>query len=403
MSVIKQNGMNDFPYEPDQLTKELRDGPLTDLYNVIYLSVKGKCNLNTYGYAKTKSNILANKIWSLAYDWEALLSKIPNPKQVAMGMTIHRVTASKETIAYLHKCNHTISYNQILAQNNAWERMVSSGTDAYGEICKNKVTHSSIDNNDGKQQTTTGFGTTHHTNSLLFQPTKMIAPSELESIPANIGVLERNNTGMKEISSYSVKNKKSPSLFPSHLDDVATHSLDLRFRRDLIWSICGGIPEQADKTLPLLGSWTPFNIEVTGVSLTASSKHYLPVIDKPPDYDVLKSYLEFLVDSTEQLEIDRIFIHADEAVYSKILHIMWKHGDSFKRIIPLMGGFHQLLVMMKILYKRYGVMGHAKWFKDAQVIASGSVDQAMEDRNYYRAFDCTKKHSTQSFRLESTH
>ena len=67
-----------------------------------------------------------------------------------MGMTIHRITASKEVANYLHRANHIISYYDIRMQNLAWEKMVSSGESFKTDICKAVPTHSSIDNNDGR-------------------------------------------------------------------------------------------------------------------------------------------------------------------------------------------------------------------------------------------------------------
>ena len=143
---------------------------MPDLYNVIYLTIKDTRSLNGHGYAVTTSKNLASKIWSTAYDWEALITGQKNPKQVLMGMTIHRITASKEVANYLHRANHIISYYDIRMQTLAWENIVSSGESFKTDICKAAPTHSSIDNNDGRQETLTGYGTTQHTNSLLFQP-----------------------------------------------------------------------------------------------------------------------------------------------------------------------------------------------------------------------------------------
>ena len=98
---------------------------------------------------------------------------------------------------------------------------------------------------------------------------------------------------------------------------------------------------------------------------------YLPVIPQAPDYGVLMEYLKFLLETTEDLNIQRIYVHADEAVYSKLLQLIWKHGKFDKKIIPLMGGFHQLLVLQKIIYKRHACIGYKKWFVDSKIIASG--------------------------------
>ena len=62
-------------------------------------------------------------IWSLASDWESLITKRPNPENTTMGLIIHRLTRSKGVINILHKSNHSISYQDIRLQNSAWANM----------------------------------------------------------------------------------------------------------------------------------------------------------------------------------------------------------------------------------------------------------------------------------------
>ena len=87
-----------FPFTADQLIKELYRGPVNDLYNVIYLTVKSTCTIKNHGYAATNSETLAAKNWSLASDWEALITGDVIAKQMLMGMIIHRITGSKLVI-----------------------------------------------------------------------------------------------------------------------------------------------------------------------------------------------------------------------------------------------------------------------------------------------------------------
>ena len=49
----------------------------------------------------------------------------------------------------------------------------------------------------------------------------------------------------------------------------------------------------------------------------------MSIIPQPVcDYNVLKAYLLFLVETTENLEIQQIFSHCDQALYSDLLHII---------------------------------------------------------------------------------
>ena len=78
-------------------------------------------------------------------------------------------------------------------------------------------------------------------------------------------------------------------------------------------------------------------------------------------------------------------MHADEAINSKINIIMWLHQGKYDQIVPLIGGFHTLLVYLKILYKKYGCLGFQDWWVHSGVIADGSVSQAIEGRHYARS------------------
>ena len=118
---------------------------------------------------------------------------------------------------------------------------------------------------------------------------------------------------------------------------------------------------------------------------------YLPANENPPEHGVCKQYLEYIMEVMNVLEIKEIFVHADEQVYARICQLIWKYKDKFKSVIPLMGGFHQLRVFQKILYKRYAVIGYPAWYSDAGVIAEGSAENAFKGGHYYRSMHIHKE------------
>lgn len=103
-----------------------------------------------------------------------------------------------------------------------------------------------------------------------------------------------------------------------------------------------------------------------------------------PDYPVCKEYLDCLLGMIADLEIPHIFVHADEMVYAKLYHIIWKNPDLYRKIKVLMGGFHQLRVCQRLIHKRHAAKGYKQWWVDAEIIASGSADKAIEGGHYYR-------------------
>ena len=91
-----------------------------------------------------------------------------------------------------------------------------------------------------------------------------------------------------------------------------------------------------------------------------------------------------ILQMAEDLEIEHILLHADEAIISKMSMIMWLYQEKYDKLIPLMGGFHMLLVFLKILHKKYGCLGLDQWWVAGGAIKEKSVQQAIEGKHYYR-------------------
>ena len=313
--------------------------------------------------------------------------------QTVLGLIIHRETASKEGVKYLHKCNHTISYNAIRKQNEAWARMVSNKPYCASSFRKGVTTHSTIDNNDGKQETIDGTGTTHDTNITMFQlPTddELLLPTikeEDETPQTLLDSTEEENT----VKPFHIGKLVSPPLIKADQCDDKDYELELCLKRDIAWSAAGSLIADSDteQNYDPLGSWTAFMREVTQSSPIKFVQEYQPVLPHAPEYPICKKYLDGIIDIINDLELSHIYVHADELVYSKLCHILWKNPKLYKQVIVLMGGFHQLRVMQKILYKRYNFRQMQQICVEAEVIAKGSSDQAFEGRHYYR---CLRVH-----------
>ena len=56
-----------------------------------------------------------------------------------------------------------------------------------------------------------------------------------------------------------------------------------------------------------------------------------------------------------------------------MLIIVWNHGDEFKKVIPSIGEFHQLLCLQKVMYKRYACRELETRITDAGTTKSASA------------------------------
>ena len=260
-------------------------------------------------------------------------------------------------------------------------------------FCKGLPVHISIDNSDGKQQTLTGASTTHYTNGTVFQH-KRDYHDEVhvaENIHEEI-ICEEEIKDDEVYGTYKIKQKVSPPT-TTFEDDKKNDTLKWCMKRDLAWILTSAIGDELSSSdmLEPLGSWTNFMKQVTETNTEKCFLEYLPVVPLPPGDNVCKWYLDLLVKMIDDLEADCIFLHADEAVYSKVMMIKWLHDDNYNKIIPLLGGFHTLLVKLKILRKKYGILGLKEWWIDAEAIQAGSAEKADEGRHYSRSIRLHKQ------------
>ena len=375
-----------WPLTPEEMLQEINRGPPQVLYNAIYSTLEDTCKKNSFGYFATESQLKATKIWSLACDWESLITREVAGKQAYLGLIIHRDTASKVGVNYLHKCNHSLSYNAIRLQNDAWARMITDKTYCASSFRKGVTTHSTMDNNDGHQETIDGTGTTHDTNITMFQlPTEeeMLLPTvgEQQDIPHKLSTTLEAEYSLKP---YYIGKLVGPPRFDYKVEEKESNGeLQYCMKRDIAWAAAGSLVNDAlDETdYDPLGSWTAFLKQTTNSVPIKCVQEYQPVWPHPPEYPICKKYLDSVIEIINDLELSHMFVHSDELVYSKLCHILWKNPELYKKVILLMGGFHQLRVMQKILYKRYNCRQMQQICVEAEIIAKG--------RHYYR---CLRVH-----------
>ena len=175
--------------------------------------------------------------------------------------------------------------------------------------------HITFDNSDGKQQTLTGSQTTHHTTGTICQavheedPTSVTASKQEQS---NIIDQEEPDYGLFKIP----KKRAPPPSFPDFTDDyIETQLLDDALKRNIAWVLVGTVgndclkeffPEVVQDELGPIGSWTSFMKTVTNCSTTKCELEYLPVVPLPPGDNVIKWYMNMIMQIADDLELHYI-------------------------------------------------------------------------------------------------
>ena len=82
---------------------------------------------------------------------------------------------------------------------------------------------------------------------------------------------------------------------------------------------------------------------------------------------------------------------SNQDVFYKISQIMLLVCDKHTGIVDIMGGFHIILVNLKILYKKYGLLCLRGWWVKSKIIADGSSDNVLEGGHYSRGTRLNKQ------------
>ena len=84
-----------------------------------------------------------------------------------------------------------------------------------------------------------------------------------------------------------------------------------------------------------------------------------------------------MLQMSQDVDLNCIFAHAEEAINCNLVLIQWLHKGKYHKVVTLMGGFHNLLVKLKILYKKYTVLGLRDWWVESGAVADGSAQKAI--------------------------
>ena len=126
-------------------------------------------------------------------------------------------------------------------------------------MVKGIATHVTLDNNDGRQETTTGAGTTHDTNFTIFQPVLKGETYQRNEITRENLQLDPSFEELTEVPDYSIGQRKSPPLFPLHVDNTDSNELEKSLKKDSIWAITIGYGGYDGNSFDdPIGSWTDF-------------------------------------------------------------------------------------------------------------------------------------------------
>ena len=120
--------------------------------------------------------------------------------------------------------------------------------------------------------------------------------------------------------------------------------------------------------------------------------YYFLTFPQPPNKSVVHEVMCRMVAAAEMKSMPFIQVVGDQPVYALIVQLKYENPDAFHVILPFLGPFdiefHGSFIYA--MYKRFRGCGLSDIVVAADVIAEGSVDQAMRGKHHKMGIRCLR-------------
>ncbi len=309
---------------------------------------------------------------------------------VQMSVTLHGLTRSRELVDLLKSFALGISYNDVFSLYDSWARIdLHQNAICPKEIAEGIPGTGILDNDDFKEDTLTGGNTSHRTNVMFVQP-QYLQPLHDEPTPSP-STSEKDVKIMCEELHTIVPYKTYKRGVPAVREEIVTdpESTSPQSRRSLIHTLVrsdedGRIPPVNEQTI---GSYAGFQATVQEAA-PRSKQYYFLTFPKPPGKSTVHEVMKRMVAAAVHKKMPFIQLIGDQPVYALMVQLRNENPVDFKLILPFLGPFHAQCSFMSAVYKRFQGSGLGDILVATDVIAHGSVDQALRGKYYKRGIRC---------------
>jgi hypothetical protein len=381
---LRQNIMMDeketqWPLHPENIDPNFFKVP--EYLNKFFLGLlRGNSN------AQDSPQRISRLVQSFSQDmiYAVTCGKQKTPKQVLLTYAVKTLIGNIEIIKTLNRLGHGISYSQVEENDTALclQKLASNQSIIPANIHPHVFTNLAWDNIDRLEETLTGKGTSHRVNGIAIQ-----APVFGPHLPRVFSKTKQRSITVQndDLPVYIAGERKGPVLPIESFQVVHEYEDDARIaqNKNLVWLIA----RQDNTEQQKIPSWTGFNIKTrNSVIVSEDFIGYLPTINAPATD--LATVFEILNQSEvirESLQLPKIVVVMDQALFAKASEIIWKHKERYVNVILRMGAFHTICNFMSILGKRFMDAGLRDICIESGILAEGSTIGVLEGKMYNRA------------------
>lgn len=338
---------------------------------------------------------LSNQARALVSFLTAYVTRKRTATQAMLSVTVHGITRCKEIVEILHKLGCGVSYNDVLELYNAWAKHeIDNDFDSLRELSNGKPGVAITDNDDFRDDTLTGAGTSHRTNLMWVQSEKNLSLLPAETDTENVaidrpqkGELESYAMNLHKVNPYKTSISGRPEIRPA-IDISLPTTTDQRVR-STIHALARLDPElgNVNPAEQTVGAFTGFQAHIQPAEVKSKAYYDLTLKD-PPNKATVNEIMTRVRSVAERKDMPFVILCGDQPVYSLISQLKSENPVEFAKIVPFLGPFHLQCSFMVCIYKRFSGSGLEDILVAADLVVEGSVEQALRAKKYKRGIRC---------------
>ena len=141
----------------------------------------------------------------------------------------------------------------------------------------------------------------------------------------------------------------------------------------------------SSKTVPDWSGWLSKTTEGRNTVTESRIGYMQPIMHPIMDIATVKQCLQTSMDVTKMLQQEYTLVTMDMAAAKLAYNIIWGDRESYKNVIVNLGPFHTMCSYMGATGKMMSGSGFEDIVVEAQLCASGSIDQVMSGKHYNRS------------------
>ena len=194
----------------------------------------------------------------------------------------------------------------------------------------------------------------HNTNSILIQGIPNQCNFTRVNLSPNYDFERRKHRSFKasgtNLEPVTFKRSQCKYLI-SKENNYEEENNDLK-NRILAWVMSRlTVSRHSEQSIP---SWSGFQQLLAETPPKVTTGHLPPITAPPTEMSVIYAFIDRTFKILTELEMEKMFIEVDQAIYSKLLDVMFKMSENehnvFSKLIPRMGGFHIIMGMLKTIF-----------------------------------------------------